>query len=76
MRAGEINLCATEKQYTDRFLLAAKENMSRANVNECTQTPTAGYLSFHPMAQCVVHALKGLACRAPVLLAQAEVIKT
>jgi serine/threonine protein kinase len=25
---------------------------------------TAGYLSFHPMAQCVVHALKGLACRA------------
>jgi hypothetical protein len=27
---------------------------------------TAGYLSFHPMAQCVVHALKGLACRARV----------
>jgi hypothetical protein len=25
---------------------------------------TAGDLSFHPMAQCVVHALKGLACRA------------
>ncbi len=25
---------------------------------------TTGYLSFHPMAQCVVHALKGLACRA------------
>ncbi len=25
---------------------------------------TAGCLSFHPMAQCVVHALKGLACRA------------
>jgi hypothetical protein len=33
----------------------------------------AGYLSFHPMAQCVVHALKGLACRAPVLLTHAEV---
>ena len=29
-------------------------------------TPTAGFLSFHPMAQCVVHALKGLACRARV----------
>jgi hypothetical protein len=25
---------------------------------------TARYLSFHPMAQCVVHALKGQACRA------------
>ena len=25
---------------------------------------TAGCLSFHPMAQCVVHALKGMACRA------------
>ena len=24
---------------------------------------TAGYLSFGPMAQCIVHALKGLACR-------------
>ena len=27
---------------------------------------TVGYLSFGPMAQCVVHALKGLACRARV----------
>ncbi len=27
---------------------------------------TAGYLSFHPMAQCAVHALKGLAYRACV----------
>ena len=26
---------------------------------------TLGYLSFHPMAQCVVHVLKCLACRAP-----------
>ena len=29
-----------------------------------THGGTAGYLSFGPMAQCVVHALKGLACRA------------
>ena len=28
---------------------------------------TIGYLSFGPMAQCVVHALKGLACRARVI---------
>ncbi len=27
---------------------------------------TAGYLSFQPMIQCVMHALKGLACRARV----------
>ena len=27
---------------------------------------TAGYLSFHPIVQCVVHALKGLACHARV----------
>ena len=27
---------------------------------------TAEYLSFGPMAQCVVHALKGMACRAHV----------
>ncbi len=27
-----------------------------------------GYRSFHPMAQCVVHALEGLACRARVTL--------
>ena len=35
-----------------------------------------GYLRFHPLAQRVVHALKDLACRAPVLLAHAEVTKT
>ncbi len=32
----------------------------------CFQMGTAGCLSFHRMAQCVVHALKSLACRAPV----------
>ncbi len=32
---------------------------------------TAGYLSFGPMTQCVVHALKGLACRARVTPASA-----
>ena len=29
---------------------------------------TVGYLSFHPMAQCVVHAVTGLACRGRVQL--------
>ena len=32
-------------------------------------TLTTGYLSFHLMAQCAVHALKGLAYRARVTLA-------
>ena len=36
---------------------------------------TAGNLSFYHMAQGVVHALKGLACRVTVLLAHAEVTK-
>ncbi len=30
------------------------------------QSYTADYLSFGPMAQCAVHAVKGLACRARV----------
>ena len=34
---------------------------------------TARYLSFRPMAQCVVHALKGLACRTRVTLGSAAV---
>jgi hypothetical protein len=33
------------------------------SINHCD---TAGYLRFHPIAQCAVHALKGLACRARV----------
>ncbi len=37
------------------------------------RTGTAGYLSFGPMAQCVVHALKGLACRASPSRKHAEV---
>ena len=32
----------------------------------CQQLGTTGCLSFHPIVQCVVHALKGLACRARV----------
>ena len=46
-----------------------------ALVSETLKAITAGYLSFHPMARCVVHALKGLACRAPALLAHTEVTK-
>ena len=34
---------------------------------------TTGYLRFGPIAKCVVHALKGLASRAPVLLTHADV---
>ncbi len=38
-------------------------------------TATARYRSFERMVQCVVHALKGLVCRAPFLLAHAEATK-
>ena len=37
---------------------------------------TTGYLSFHPMAQCVVHVLKGLARRARVSLRLARLPST
>jgi hypothetical protein len=48
----------------------------RQRLSSCARCfPTAGCLSFHPMAQCVVHALKDLACCAPVLLAHADVTK-
>ena len=38
--------------------------------------PATGYVSLHPMARCVVHALKGLACHAPGLFAHNKVTKT
>ncbi len=41
------------------------ETQNRLIIN-ASATDTAECLSFHPMAQCVVHALKGLACRARV----------
>ena len=37
---------------------------SLAAVVRASPFDTAGCLSFHPMDQCVGHALKGLACRA------------
>ncbi len=42
------------------------QSFSRMHIlyfGEVTAPITAGYLSVGPMAQCVVHALKGLACR-------------
>ena len=57
--------------------LQAKPSYSLlSRVHAYIHTYTAGHLSFHPMAQCVVHALKGLACRAPVLLSHDEVTTT
>jgi hypothetical protein len=37
-----------------------------SDVRACVIGDTAGYLSFGPLVQCVVHALKGLACRVRV----------
>ena len=52
-----------------------RRNPTRTVRLRCFQC-TAGYLIFHPMTRCAVHAVKGLACHAPVLLAHAEVTKT
>ena len=45
---------------------ACASHRARVCIHMCACT--ARCLSFHPMAQCVVHALKGLACRARVTL--------
>ncbi len=37
-----------------------------SNIQVRANMRTAGYRSFHHMAQCAVHVLKGLACRARV----------
>ncbi len=42
----------------------------------CLVHCTAGYLSCGPLDQCVVHALKGLACRARVSLWLARLPRT
>ncbi len=58
-----------------------KRNQSLAGTNigrfklPVGRATTTEYLSFGPMTQCVVHALKGLACHAPGLLAHDELTK-
>ena len=74
--------------HTQRTGAAAREHSGEISLaGSCHMLPTgpfhtycchstAGYLNFHPAAQCVVHALKGLARGKPGLLAHAEVTKT
>ncbi len=57
MREGE------EKSYKQREWMLAKQSHGSTVHVHCS---TAGYLRFHHMAQCVAHALKGMACRARV----------
>ncbi len=75
-------MTSTARKYYSDFLLVpyrvwqALEGAYTPKYLKYAGATTAGYRSFHPMAQCVVHTLKGLACRAPTLLAHAEVTKT
>ncbi len=65
-----------EKQaHMPTTVLRGDVQRSSGGSNACSRT-TTGCLRFHPMAQCVVHALKGLARRALGLLVYAEVTET
>jgi hypothetical protein len=58
-----------------RLRITSKLQKKQKNYERKQQRATVGYQSFHLMAECVVHALKGLTCRAPGLLAHTEVKK-
>ena len=74
--SNEVKSISVSNDSTTLFTRGSSIPLIRANNSKCSRTVnksvttrrngTAGCLSFHPMAQCVVHALKGLACRALV----------
>ena len=74
-RVGITAASSRASPYSSEAFAAAPALFAQLLFNAMRGKVTAGYLGFHPMAQCVVHALKGLACRAPVLLAHAEATK-
>ena len=57
--------------------LRQRQSFSHARCCHSSRKPhTVGYLSFGPMVQCVMHALKGLACCARVSLRLARLPRT
>jgi hypothetical protein len=63
MRSKDSEIALAGSRRLRSTLAAAPVLFAHTAVTEI-QISTLGYLSFGPMAQCVVHALKGLACRA------------
>ncbi len=59
IRSHEASFAEIKKYYNN----ITKDNLKLIRLLK-VRACTAGYLSFGPMALCVVHALKGLACRA------------
>ena len=61
--------CFSNKRTSMPLLSVKHEHTQSATVHTriSRSLSTAGYLSFGPTAQCAVHALKGLACRAHVM---------
>ncbi len=49
------------------FRASAEEATDGTAVAPAADTCTVGCRNFHPMAQCIVHVLKGMACRARVI---------
>ncbi len=62
---GAVLTCNQQNRVTcKKTCMPYDTNMSELTHAINTTVPvTAGYLSFHPMAQCAVNALKGLACQ-------------
>jgi hypothetical protein len=67
-----LALVAVVKQHSTSIVISQRTQIQIAASKlahqsiRVSQQYSTGYLSFGPMAQCVVHALKGLACRAHV----------
>ncbi len=58
------NMTALQVARTQHHLGVVRLLEGEVRLNEWACVRSAGYLSFHPMAQCVVHALIGLAYHA------------
>ncbi len=56
-----VTVAKNRTSTTPRTTASVKRTGTAASV--ARSRATSGYLSFHPTAQCVVHALRGLACR-------------
>ena len=78
MTSSGADMNAASMHLTPEVSIFNFECVLMVQLRECMtfSCGNVGCVSFGPMAQCVVHALKGLACRAPDLLAHAEVRKT
>ena len=63
-RMGMLALCTVLMYFYPPSMIARCHALATQESRDIRSGVTARCLSFHPRAQCVMHALKGLACRA------------